>query len=228
MHDIEFVRLAPGLDLAALEPFLDTGAELGARQVICAPYDPDRQRVVEHLAALAERCAARGLGTALEFFPRTPVAADLAAAARIVEASGAANAGVLLDALHFDRSPSTLETLERMPSALLPFVHLCDAPVRPPYTEEALLHAARCERLPPGEGEIDLSALLARLSPDCTIALEVPMARMTATQGPEAVAGRVRAATTRLLERVAAERSEASDDGRPPEAGPRAPGSAEP
>src|SRR5690606_17014823 len=30
VHDIEFVKITPGLDLDALSPFLDAGAELGA------------------------------------------------------------------------------------------------------------------------------------------------------------------------------------------------------
>ena len=39
--DIEFVRITPEIDVEALEPFLAVGAELGARHLITAPYDPD-------------------------------------------------------------------------------------------------------------------------------------------------------------------------------------------
>ena len=35
--DIEFVKITPELDVAALEPFVAAGAELGARHVITAP-----------------------------------------------------------------------------------------------------------------------------------------------------------------------------------------------
>src|ERR1700710_509836 len=39
--DIEFVKITPEIDIAALEPFVAAGAELGAKHVIAAPYDPD-------------------------------------------------------------------------------------------------------------------------------------------------------------------------------------------
>src|SRR5580698_7419730 len=38
--DIEFVRISPDIDVADLEPFISAGAELRAKYVIAAPYDP--------------------------------------------------------------------------------------------------------------------------------------------------------------------------------------------
>ncbi|MDZ7907190.1 MAG: hypothetical protein U5N10_02480 [Gemmobacter sp.] len=81
----------------------------------------------------------------------------------------------------------------------LPFAHLCDAPVLPGYTPEDLLHAGRAERLPPGEGQIDLRAILARLPPGIPLALEVPMQALEAAQGSAAVAARALAAARKLL-----------------------------
>ena len=78
-------------------------------------------------------------------------------------------------------------------------MHVCDAPVRPPYTTEELLYAGRAERLPPGGGDIDLAGILRHLPPGIPIALEVPMTALTAAEGPEAVALRVRRAAGRLL-----------------------------
>lgn len=195
--DIEFVRITPEFDAAALEPFLHAGAELGARYVIAAPYDPDHARLAGRLGALAGRAAAHGLRVVLEFFPWTTVP-DLPAAAAVAEAAGP-SVGILVDALHFDRSGSTTAQLDRIPPARLPFLHLCDAPVRPPYTTEALLHAGRAERLPPGEGGIDLRRLLRHMPPGIPVALEVPMTALTAREGAEAVALRARQAAGRLL-----------------------------
>jgi len=45
--DIEFVKITPDIDIAALEPFAAAGAELGARHIIAAPYDPDLGRLSE-------------------------------------------------------------------------------------------------------------------------------------------------------------------------------------
>ncbi|WP_435258059.1 sugar phosphate isomerase/epimerase family protein [Thioclava sp. FR2] len=203
VQDIEFVRMTPefrGEDYAA---FLDAGAALGARQVICAPYDPDLSRLSHNLAAFHEAARRRGLSCVLEFFPWTNVP-DLATALRVVEASGAPDLGVLVDTLHFNRSGSSLDDLSRLAPRRMPFLHLCDAPVCPPYTTEDLFHAGRAERLPPGEGEIDLTAILARLPADLPLSLEVPMTALSREKGPAEVAARVLAATRRLLGQVAA------------------------
>ncbi len=197
VHDIEFVKIEPATDPAALDPFLDAGAELGAQEVIAAPYDPDLARLADRLGALAERAEARGLGVSLEFFPWT-VIPDLSAALALAEAAGP-RVGVLADSLHFDRSASRLAELRAAPAGRLRFAHLCDAPVRPPYSTEDLLHAARGERLPPGEGEIDLAGFVAALPPGTPLSLEVPMAALTAAEGEAAVLARVMAGARALL-----------------------------
>lgn len=97
--DVEFVRIAPGFEVAAVEPFLAAGAELGARHLIAAPYDPDLGRLRDGLAALQDWAAAHDLSVVLEFFPWTPVP-DLATALAV--AGPVPGAGILVDALHFD------------------------------------------------------------------------------------------------------------------------------
>ncbi len=198
VQDVEFVRLSPAFDAAALEPFLEAAALLGARHVICAPYDPDLARLAANLAAFGARAAAHGLSAVLEFFPWT-VVPGLEDAARLVAATGREDVGILVDALHFDRSGSSLAALRALPPARLPFLHLCDAPRRPPYDTEALLHAGRAERLPPGEGEIPLRAILDAAPPGTPVALEVPMTALAAAEGYEVVARRAREAARRLL-----------------------------
>lgn len=198
--DIEFVKITPELDVAGLEPFIAVGAELGARHVITAPYDPDLDRLADRLAAIGELCARYGLSAALEFFPWTLVA-DLASAARVVEATGRPDIGILVDTLHFARSDSTYEQLDAVPASRLPMVHICDAPAEKPTTTEGLLHNARAERLPPGEGGLDILGVLRHLPPGIPIALEVPMERLTHEVGAEEVARRVHEAGDRLLSR---------------------------
>jgi sugar phosphate isomerase/epimerase len=199
VFDIEFVRIAPETDIAALEPFFAAGAELGARYAIAAPYDPDLGRLADRLGALGDLAGRYGMGTVLEFFPWTVVPGVLDAAA-IVEAAGRRNGGILVDTLHFDRSGSTLDQLDRVPPERLPFVHVSDAAAERPATTEGLLHNARAERLPPGEGGLDIKGVLRHMPPGIPVALEVPMQALTLTIGPEAVARRVREAATRLLE----------------------------
>jgi len=196
--DIEFVKITPEIDVAALEPFVAAGAELGARYVITAPYDPDLTRLADRLGAISDLAGRHGLRAILEFFPWTEVAC-LGDAVSVVEATGRPDCGILVDTLHYARSASHAGQFAGVPASRFPFVHVCDAPAGSNFTREQLFHAGRVERLPPGEGGIDIRGILANLPPDIPIALEVPMTAMTAVEGEEAVARRVLTAAKRLL-----------------------------
>jgi sugar phosphate isomerase/epimerase len=196
--DIEFVKITPEIDVASLERFVAAGADLAAKHVITAPYDPDLARLADRLGAITDLSARYGLRAVLEFFPWT-VVPDLGTAMQVVEAAGRTETGILVDTLHFNRSGSRVEQFDNFPSSRLPFVHVCDATVQDVYTTEELLHAGRAERLPPGEGGIDIRGILRHVPPGIPVALEVPMAAMSAAEGSEAVALRVRQAAERLL-----------------------------
>jgi sugar phosphate isomerase/epimerase len=172
VSDIEFVRITPETNIADLSGLLDAGQALGARHVIVAPYDSDLSRLADRLAELADAADPRNLRPVLEFFPWTSIP-DLGTARRVVEAAGP-KVDLLVDSLHFDRSDSMLSELRETPSARLPFAHLCDAPVNPPYSTEDLLYTARAERLPPGDGQIDLHSFIAALPADIPLSLEIP------------------------------------------------------
>jgi sugar phosphate isomerase/epimerase len=199
VNDIEFVRITPDIDLPALEPFLATGAELGARWVVAAPYDPDLSRLADHFAALGDRAAPYRLGIVLEFFPWTEIR-SVAGAMNVVQHAARDNAGILVDTLHFDRCAAALTDLDTVPPARLPFVHVCDAPAERPATLEGLLHHARAERLPPGQGGLDIKGVLQHMPPGIPVALEVPMTELTLSAGPETVARRVIHAARHLLD----------------------------
>ncbi len=201
VNDVEFVRLTPETQVQELSPFLEAGAELGAREVVCAPYDPDLSRLAARLGELATSAQGLGLKISLEFFPWT-VVPDLAAAHRLVQQAGP-EVGILVDALHFDRSGSTLEQLKETPRERLRLAHLCDARVSPSYSTEALLHTARAERLPPGQGQIDLISLLNALPDETAIGLEVPMTALQAREGAACVLERVMGAYGQVAQAAA-------------------------
>lgn len=196
--DVEFVKITPEIDIASLAPFVAAGAELGAKFVIAAPYDPDLVRLADRLGLMCDLCRRHGLRAVLEFFPWTEVP-NLAAALAVADATGRPDCGILVDTLHFARSGSRIEHFSGIPASRFPFVHVSDAPAGTSWTREQLFHAGRLERLPPGEGGIDIKAILAKLPPGIPIALEVPMTAMMAAEGEEAVARRVRLAASRLL-----------------------------
>jgi sugar phosphate isomerase/epimerase len=194
--DIEFVRITPETDVLSLEPFAAAGAELGARYMITSAYDPDLNRFTDRLAAINDLASQYGLRAVLEFFPWT-VVPDLSVALTVVEA--AERPVESWWTLHFNRSASRLDDLDRISPSRLPFVHVADAPVQASYTTEELLHAGRVERLPPGEGGIDIKRIPSHMPQDMPVALEGPMTAMAAAEGEESVALRVRQAGERLL-----------------------------
>jgi len=171
--DLEVVRLNEHFRASDFLRFFDVGQQLGATCVLVAGDDPDEARLTASYAALCEAAAPYGLTCDLEFMPWTEVP-NLRRAKRIITAAAQPNAGLLVDAIHFARSDSRLDELDDVPRAWLHYAQICDGPAEAPATVEGLIHAARCERLLPGEGEFDLKALFARLPADLPISVEVP------------------------------------------------------
>jgi sugar phosphate isomerase/epimerase len=180
--DLDVVALRPETEIAAFSAFFETGARLGAKHILVAAYDPHLDRFSDTYAAFCEAAAPFGLTADLEFMPWTYVP-DLATADRIVAPMGQANAGILVDALHFDRSKSSVADFARTPAHRLHYWQLCDGPAERPTTNEAMIHAARHERLFPGEGGIDLISLARAMPADITVSIEVPTAELARTMG---------------------------------------------
>jgi sugar phosphate isomerase/epimerase len=182
VNDIEIVSLKPETQLDLLHPFLEAGQRLGAARVLVAGYDPDRARLVDRFAAFCAMGAEYGLTCDMEFMPWSNVP-GLADALEVLRAADAPNAGVLVDSLHFDRSGGTLEQLEKVPREWLHYWQLCDAPAAQPKNLEEMLHTAREERMFPGEGGLDLAALVRAMPPELPVSLEIPTARLALTMG---------------------------------------------
>lgn len=199
VNDVEFIRITPEIDIAALEPFLAVGAELGARWAVASPYDADLLRLTDRFGALCDLAGGYDLGVVLEFFPWTEVR-GVADANAVVAAAARGNGGILVDTLHFDRCGNVPADLDGIPASRLPFIHVCDAPAERPSSLEGLLHHARAERQPPGEGGIEIRGVVDHMPAGIPIALEVPMTAVAKTAGPEAVARRVIEAAKALLE----------------------------
>ncbi|MGV8832294.1 MAG: sugar phosphate isomerase/epimerase family protein [Devosia sp.] len=173
LADIEIARLGPDVDIDAFRPFCELGQKLGARHVLVAGDDPDQQRLIRSFAKFCALAADYGLTADLEFMPWTAVK-NLRSAQAIVEGAGQANGGVLIDALHFDRSDSSLEDIRALPSSRINYAQICDGPVPFVTSDAALIHTARAERLLPGDGGIDLVGMLNALPKDLPISIEIP------------------------------------------------------
>jgi sugar phosphate isomerase/epimerase len=201
--DLEIIRIGPDFDPKAHAAFFEVGAELGARHVLVAGDEPDAGRTAANFAALCDAAAPYGLSCDLEPMPWCPVA-SVGDAARIVSAADRPNGAVLVDALHFFRSSSTLDDVKRLPRSRINYAQLCDGRVPGPTTVEGLIHDARCERLLPGEGGFALKSLLAVLPPDVPLSIETPSETRAPKMGYEAWALAAFEATKRAVEGLAA------------------------
>ena len=199
VFDLEIVRIGEGFDPRLYLPLFEAGAELGARAVLVVGDDTEPARLATSYARLCEQMAPFGLTADLEFMPWTAVP-DARSALALVEAAGSpANAGILVDALHFGRSNTTLDDIRAIPRSLLHYAQICDGEAGTHFSTEQLLHTARCERLMPGEGNIDLRGLFAALPPDLPVSIEMINLQREADTPAPAWAAECLAASQRLL-----------------------------
>ncbi len=178
--DIEIFRLTPDTVVAGYRAALETGARFGAREALVAGNDPDEARLTASFAAFCDLAAEYGIAGNLEPMPWTDVR-TFAQGARIVQAAGRANAGVLIDPIHFDRAGDVPANIASAPAGRLRYMQLCDAPARRPQDTQTLLFQARAERMMPGDGGLDLAGILRAVPRDVPLSLEIPMQQLTQT-----------------------------------------------
>jgi sugar phosphate isomerase/epimerase len=174
--DVEIFRLTPRVVIAEFEPFVAAAAELKATELLVAGSDADETRLAESFGRFCDLAARYGLNADLEPMPWTGVP-NVAAAKRILEAAGRANAGLLIDAIHFFRAGDSISDLAALPGSWFRYVQLCDAPAPCPTDMGEVIRQARADRLLPGEGALDLRGLLRALPQDIPVSLEIPLAR---------------------------------------------------
>jgi sugar phosphate isomerase/epimerase len=173
IFDVEIVRLNADFRIERFHRFLETAGKLGARAILVAGDDPDSARLTQSYATVCDAAATFGLTADLEFMPWTAVP-DARTALRIVTGADRPNGRILVDTLHAARSTTTLADIAAIPRDRLSYAQLCDAPADVPTTVEGLIHTARCARLLPGEGGIDLAGMLQQLPNDLPLSLEIP------------------------------------------------------
>ena len=173
VFDLEIIRINEAFDPHTWDALYDVGAQLNAKAILVAGDDDNEARLTENYARLCEVMQPFGMTADLEFMPWTAVK-DAKSALRIVQNAGIpSNAGILVDALHFGRSTTTLDDIRAIPRQLLHYAQICDAAAGLDFTVEQMIHTARCERLLPGAGSIDVRGLFAALPADLPVSVEV-------------------------------------------------------
>src|SRR5262249_19530571 len=136
--------------------------------------DPIESRLTANFAAFCDLALSYGIGANLEPMPWTDCR-NFAKGVRIVNAAARTNGGVLIDPIHFDRGGSKVAEIGSVAPELFRYAQLCDAPAERPKNIEGVLYQARAERLMPGDGGLDLKAILRALPYDLPLNLEIPM-----------------------------------------------------
>ncbi len=195
IHDAEVHRI--GAAAADVDPLLDAAAELGAEFVLVVSDLPDLGATCDALADVVARAAARGLRVGLEYMAWTTPTAPAAA----VDLAADTGAWVVVDLLHHHRvgaGPAELAAV--VGSGRLGWVQLADAPAAAPAD---LVHEARHARFPPGEGDLPLHDLLARLPGDeVTVSVEVQSDELSGRLGAGDRARHLAAMARRVLDGV--------------------------
>lgn len=176
ISNVSAYQFYPDVGWDDVAPAIDATIALGAPIIVANGFDPDLERFTALFARYCAAAHAAGIRVALEFLPYSAVR-DLDAALQVVTRSGAPNGGVLLDALHLDRSGAVPADIQRIPGSRITFAQLCDARHwHGPRTDALLLDEARTARLPAGTGELPLFEFLDALPPGLEIEYEVARA----------------------------------------------------
>ena len=180
--DVEILRIKPDTRAVNWEAFFETGAKLGAQNVLCAGNDPERSRLIDNFAQLCELAHPYGLSLSIEPMPWCDVA-TVKDAGSIMKAVNRDNAGVLVDPIHFFRAKNTFADIDALPKGALKYCQMCDITAEAPKDMNGILYQARNYRLSPGTGAADLKGLLKHL-PDLPISIEACNADLALTMSP--------------------------------------------
>ncbi len=166
--------VAPGTDVREVHgKTLDVMLELGVKLINTISFDPDENRTFDQFALVVEMAKKAGIDAVTEFAPCFASNRDLKSALRAVRHVNQPNFRVLLDTMHLIRGGGSAADVAKLAPDAIGYVQLCDAPLVP--TNPDYLDEATYERKIPGEGELPLLDILAEVSPDLVISVEVPL-----------------------------------------------------
>ena len=123
--DIEILRIKPDTRAVNWKAFFETGARLGAANVLCAGNDPDLDRLTDNFAELCEIAHPFGLSLSIEPMPWCDVS-TVKGAGEIMKRVNRPNSGVLVDPIHFFRAKNSFEDIDNLPKECLKYCQMCD------------------------------------------------------------------------------------------------------
>jgi sugar phosphate isomerase/epimerase len=201
--DLEVVWLKPGEAIATHDAMIEIGLDLGVRNILCVSSESDITRTKKRFEHLCQKAEAGSLRVVLEFLAFTEVR-SLRQCLEVVQDVAHPCGGILVDALHLQRTGASALDLCEVDPALMPYIQLCDASTEPQDSSpEGLLEDALYLRQLPGEGALPLNEILAQLDPQLPLSLEIRSRALLQKYptDPLARASQVFEATQRFLRR---------------------------
>jgi len=181
IFDVEAFVLSPQTDIKRFRPALELGAELGATHISSigtefadnATFLSKEQRI-DLFGRLCDEAAQFGLTVGVEFMMYRDVQ-TWRDALQMIDGAGRANAGLILDVLHFFRAGAVPSDLREIPAERIAYAQLSDC-VAASLPPEKLAAEARGSRLHLGEGAIPLQQILDQLPAGLQLVIETPVA----------------------------------------------------
>jgi sugar phosphate isomerase/epimerase len=151
-----------GRTAAYAERLFDLADLFGAQSIgVHSNIEGDVGTAAQRLAGFCDQAATHGLVVGVEPVPVMGLR-DLATAWEIMDLADRPNMGLVLDTWHFSRGGGTLEMIRSLPGRAFKTVQISDGRLEPApgldYLEDTLTN-----RMLPGEGEFDLSGIIAAL-----------------------------------------------------------------
>lgn len=172
VHDIELARIHDDMHPTKYLPAMEVAAELGARAVLSSIWTDKRDYAIEKFGEVCDLAKQFGLTVDLEYVPIAGVK-DLAGAVDVLRKVKRDNAGLMIDAHHFQRAGDKVEDLDALPREWFHFGHLCDVGAEIPSDRDKLIQIMRAERLYVGEGDAPIAGIFNRL-PEMVLSIELP------------------------------------------------------
>jgi sugar phosphate isomerase/epimerase len=189
---VEPFMLGENPDWAQLERSAALAAELGGA-VNALGFDKERARLGESVVRLAEIVRAAGAAMTIEAYPLSAIRSQDDALAMAMAAGR--DVGLCVDTLHVVRAGQSWADIARLPRERIRHVQLNDGPLAAPADR---INDAVTDRLPPGEGEFGLAALMPCIPDTAMVAVEAPF-RAPRDWTPTDRARALFAATRRLM-----------------------------
>jgi sugar phosphate isomerase/epimerase len=169
----------PDVALGDQARILDATAELGGDTVMINVFFDDHDAFAGTLNQFCALAAARRIRVAIEFMPFSGLK-TIEDADRLITASKARNAGIVVDSLHLARSGGVPADVKKIASERIYLGQICDGKNRADRpTDDELRAEARAHRLYPGEGDFPIMELIDTLPAEMEIEYEVPRSDQT-------------------------------------------------